>query len=149
MVLPASTRVSLRLVWVRKLCCVRWRVAASSRPSFIVASASRRCAIAASRWRLRASVSAPGPYLNGPLGAEIEAVNARLNRKSTLEERRVMLRKLKVETKERVLKKAGQVALSLRQTTQQLSIQNQPTRLILEADGGVIVGACRAVANRA
>ncbi len=124
--------------------CLRTRIGAwhilSVFPGEAILSESRREGIEASVSEL----TELEPLLRESLDSEIDGIKSRWNKQSTLDERKSELKGKRKTTTELLSTKAGQALRSLKQTEQQFLTHDQPTRVLIEVQNGILVAARQA-----
>jgi hypothetical protein len=129
--------------------CLRTRIGAwhvlSAFPGEANLIAARRASIETSFDEIRELA----PLFSTELDQDIEQVKSKFNRQVTLDARKGDLRDKRDRAKQTLSENSSQLAESIRNTMNQLLLQNQPTRILLAVDNGRIVGARQAVAQAA
>lgn len=74
---------------------------------------------------------------------DIELVKSKVNRQDTLDERKAQLRGKRDGAKQALTAKSAQTAELIQKTMDQMLLQYQPTRILVEVDNGRIVGAAK------
>jgi hypothetical protein len=85
-------------------------------------------------------------FVEQKLEPEIAGLTARLTSESKLQARRELLRSNRDRKKADLIKKAQKATRSIESSMQALMLQHQPTRILLEINGGQIVAARQALA---
>lgn len=126
--------------------CLRARIGAwhvlSAYPGEYALIQVRRASIENSVHELSSLAS----FVEQKLEPEIAGLTAKLTSESKLQVRRELLRSNRDRKKAALLKKAQNAKKSIESSMQALMLQNQPTRILLEIDGGQIVAARQVVA---